>query len=106
MLDPDPKSRPDTNKICSYFIGQTKYRNYAEIKKQFEEAEKLRKENSSNQTNEKTKEESEQHEVENSTSNENDENNKNDQSVIHPQAIYTSRLISISNLSGCSDMAI
>lgn len=105
MFNPDPKSRPGTNKICSYFIGQT---NIVIMLKSNSNLKKLKSSEKKIFKSDKweTKKESEQHEVENSTSNENDENNKNDQSVIHPQAIYTSRLISISNLSGCSDMAI
>ncbi|EXX70515.1 Rad53p [Rhizophagus irregularis DAOM 197198w] len=85
--DPDPNNRPDTNKICKLIelfhrSYTTKYRKYAEIKQQFEEAEKYR------------------------ISNLLIKSQKENSTVTHPQAIYTSRLFNISVISEGLGMAI
>ncbi|CAB4382001.1 unnamed protein product [Rhizophagus irregularis] len=85
--DPDPNNRPDTNKICKLIelfhrSYTTKYRKYAEIKQQFEEAEKYR------------------------ISNLLIKSQKVNSTVTHPQAIYTSRLFNISVISEGLGMAI
>jgi serine/threonine protein kinase len=88
--DPDPKNRPDVLKINgliklfhrSYLIKASNIES-KQIKKQFEEVEKHRKEKRRGLSS-----------------------NENDQSVIHPQANYTSRLITYSIISEGLSMAI
>ncbi|CAB4415719.1 unnamed protein product [Rhizophagus irregularis] len=91
----------------------------AEIKQQFEEAEKHRKAKLPTKSEIKTirkfrrqKKGQKRREEESSSFDERDESNKideydeNDQSYTHPQAIYTSRLLKYSVMSEGLDLAI
>ncbi|GBC39369.2 kinase-like domain-containing protein [Rhizophagus irregularis DAOM 181602=DAOM 197198] len=120
--DPDPKNRPSANrvrKLIKLFHDSYMADKSAEIKQQFEEAEKHRKAKLPTKSEIKTirkfrrqKKGQKRRKEESSSFDERDESNKideydeNDQSYTHPQAIYTSRLLKYSVMSEGLDLAI
>ncbi|CAB5352340.1 unnamed protein product [Rhizophagus irregularis] len=118
--DPDPKNRPSANrvrKLIKLFHDSYMADKSAEIKQQFEEAEKHRKAKLPTKSEIKTirkfrrqKKGQKRRKEESSSFDERDESNKideyDDQSYTHPQAIYTSRLLKYSVMSEGLDLAI